>query len=280
MDDYIEISREYLAEYIENKRIKDRIKIEKEKLEKLLFETYKCKIENMEITLKFPIWTGSFLRKIDLSEINFNDDKESNVYYIFDANAYALFTRDDISKFKSFREKYILGKKYSIDFSGTNAVFDFSKMFLAKKLIPNINLRDCNFDSINLKNSNLSDLFNRVSVSNCNFKNTYAEIDINLIMNNLVRNCNFINLKFENKHIDINEYECSNTSFFTNNFSGSGLYINADYTSEIGNAIKEGRLNGCVVNNKKIKSRKSEIEGINKKARKYALKIERQIKNN
>ena len=282
--DDIELVRSNLAKYLMNKNLGSRrIRIEKEELETLLFDTCTYKIdEEKSVTLKYPIWTGEFLKKVDLSEISFKDDEIEGVFYIFDPIVYA-----DIShrKLEDLRGFYPSNQNYFIDFSNTNANFNFEDMFLFKKIYPGLNLRYCNFYNMNLRESNISSLFQKVSIHNCNFGCTKIDLDMNDFYSNLVFKCKFNSVKTKNSDIHVNLFEdFEKIRFFTNDFSGTGITIcytpKGTFKDEMLNAIndakKNGRLNGCTINNKKVKVDK-DSKNISMKTRRYIKRLKNNI---
>lgn len=288
--DDIELVRSNLARYLMSKNLgSKRIKIKKEELETLLFDTCTYMIgEGKSVTLKYPIWTGEFLKNIDLSEISFKDDVIGGVFYIFDPIVYSDISHKKLEELRGF---YPSNPNYFIDFSNTNANFNFEDMFLFKKIYPGLNLRYCNFYNMNLRESNISSLFEKVSIHNCDFGCSKIELDMNDFYSNLVFNCKFNSVKTKNSNIDVNLFEdFEKIRFFTNNFSGTGITI--CYTSKgtskdemldaINAARNNGRLNGCTINNEKVKVDK-DSKTISMKTKRYMNKlknnIDRQIKH-
>lgn len=111
---------------------------------------------------KFPIWTGEFLRKIDLSEVDFsnvvwNQETLSNYKVIF------------ICEEKDCEEYSLARQNSKIDLSNTNANIDFSKSFDAH-VFRDINcIGDCNLANVDLSNSNTQDI---TALFNTNVNNT------------------------------------------------------------------------------------------------------------
>lgn len=166
-------SRDELRYLIEEKLVDvpegQRIHLDKELLEQLLFETSVVELSDNDemkgkkIVAKHLIWSGSFLSKIDLSEVSF-DDVIWNV--IYDEGVY--FANDVINLY----EKYDIKE---INLSNTNAKIDFSKSFGRKyKNDWDVELMCCNFSNTNLSN-NLIDY--NFTAEKCNFSNTSLSVN-------------------------------------------------------------------------------------------------------
>lgn len=108
-----------------------RVKLDKDLLDDLIF--FKIQYQGEKLS-KFPIWTGPFLRKLDLSELSFNDVVWDRQWLINDicylGRAHQL--PEDLVK-----------QDKTIDFSYTNAKIEFSK----DDYNP---IANCNFEGIDL----------------------------------------------------------------------------------------------------------------------------------
>lgn len=155
--------RELIEEQV--KKIPDgqRLKLKKAILEELIFHKIAWSTETKN---SIPIWTGPFLRKLDLSELNF-----SNVFFDFESFEESCLTNngtlDDIKyKIKPF------------DFSYTNANIKLSNS------IKNTIYSNCNFEGMDFSNETLNlDNFvdyngniNSIVYKKNNFKNTKIRI--------------------------------------------------------------------------------------------------------
>jgi len=171
--------REYIKEKLElipdgSPRIDD---LPKEELESFIFHTLVDVDENGNVTTyKYPICTGSFLRKLDLSKISFD-----NVYFDQD------LLIDILADFTMLDYRVLEENDYPIDFSYTNA--PISTIFKRKDNHV-LRISNCNFEGVDLSNVTLylTDFglnTNGFSISlNNNFKNT----GIRLITTNKVVN--------------------------------------------------------------------------------------------
>lgn len=121
------------------------VKFDKDTLEMLLFDY-------TSDGLKYPIWTGYFLRKVDLSEISFDN-------VLFDA-------------------KKIRGLAFRINLSETNANIDFMKIHGSK-------ISNCDFMFMDLTKSNFHHL---TSIEDCCFCCSKIRIkDINVFSGRVKR---------------------------------------------------------------------------------------------
>lgn len=137
------------------------------------------------VTVKFPIWTGDFLRKIDLSNLSFE-----NVFFTHIlSNDLGQFNLGDLSKFEFIDGElkipicnmcYDYEIDYFIDFSYTNINIDFSKLYSSK-------ITRTNFEGVNLSSSNFESLIGG-SLEYCNFSNTKIN---NLPNTDNIFDCNF-----------------------------------------------------------------------------------------
>lgn len=205
----------------------EKIKFPKETLEQLLFEefTYNGK------KYKLPVWSGEFLQKIDLSEVNFDNVSWSalGIYQMTGDTTHITEDEDynnlkKINRFKEDSLDFSNGKDCSVCYAGTNAKIDFTKSFEAKEL-EIISIVDCDFSYCDFSCSYISstDKLKEVNINNCNFSNckmlkipTNTEVYMNYSnfentnLSNMqingfevFRNNNFIECNFKNTFIDI-----------------------------------------------------------------------------
>ena len=294
-----------------------KIHIDKDILEELIFEKIgiynHSKIHDNKTLIgvgKYIIWSGSFLKKIDLSEVSFDDVLWNRMPY------YAV---NPIYKGK-------LSKK--IDLSNTNAKVDFSKSFNVKYNYYGYNLSDkdkriislehINFSNVDLSNSH----FELVKeIRNVNLDNTNASIcfddglrmsfsslrGIDLSMHTISAvNLTIYNfeIKFEvgdekrynycdvkerlakmgykaHKNIDILDCNLENTGInITYGENEKVLYNNVyhmfpNFKKELSVMMKSGKLDGCYLNGKKILTKEERLTIKSKKREEYE-----QMKNN
>ncbi len=139
-----ETSKREFRKYIEQEldklddiELQDRIKLEPELLEQLLFEKgIFVTSDNFKIAVKYPIWSGEFLSKIDLSQISFDD---------------VCWNLGDLD----------------INYSNTNAVINLDSQW---------DFCYCNFSGIDFSHTKIFASQIGTTIKNCNFKNTGLKI--------------------------------------------------------------------------------------------------------
>lgn len=244
-----------------------RVHLEKEVLEELLFETYAEQLndtwgnlEGQKVQVKYIVWTGDFLKKLDLSEVSF-DDVLWNLNY--DPDGY--FVDGTPYRYEGIKE---------IELSNTNARIDFSKSFEGKHLgndenkgnNKDISISRCYFANVDLSNNVLGNTC-ECWLSQCDFSNTGIVLDFDGKYGISMADCNFTGL-------DLSKYTTDEFFFTTdgrmsgscelltggvnNNFTNTGLNVQtyeagpALVTKHLGQEIQMGNLVGCYVNGKKI----------------------------
>lgn len=201
-----------------------RIHIDKDLLDDLIFFKGKNK---KGILIKVPIWTGEFLRKIDLSEISFEnvlfqtgfDDYGDSIDDVMDAENVSRFVNDGNENFPQYHVPS-LKTTDTIDFSYTNANIDFSKIY-------GTTIVGCNFEGLDFSKSN-GECIEEIYVSN--FSNTNIRINFNHEYLTLMSS-DFSNNDFSDVTVDARWFNYEDDTFRLNgcNFSNTGLKIN--YTS-------------------------------------------------
>lgn len=211
-----------------------RIHLDCELLEELIFE--RVTIDNEMV--KYPIWSGECLKKIDLSEVSFE-----NV-------SWNLISRNLTSKLRT------------IDLSGTNARIDFSKSYEAK------NNKPCTIACVDFSHMDLTDAHLEVidDVYRTNFSSCEGDF-ISLIMgerkilegqskdlelHRKFTECQFRGLNLSTCSLSLSDF-CSR--FINCDFRGTSLSIGnfPDILGEnqveiLSKNIQGGRLNHCYVN--------------------------------
>lgn len=291
--------RKKIEEQLVNVLDGQRIHLDKELLDDLIF--FKGKNKEGKV-IKVPIWTGQFLRKIDLSEISFENvlfqsgkKHRGDLNEIMDAEDVSKFIKKGDDSYPQYFAPFVNGD--IIDLSYTNANIDFSKIY-------GTTIEGCNFEGLDFSNAN-GPFIEQIYYSN--FTNTNISIDFN--HENLYLMCsNFSNNDFSHITVDANFFnyeEVDEFRFNGANFSNTGLNINytnpqippifyeelakekeaeelyqngsisedeyiermrkhreitlqylndAIYKLALGEAIKDGYLNGCYINGKKVHS--------------------------
>lgn len=215
---------------------KKRVQLPRKTLEMLLFE--KIKIDNQEI--KFPVWSGNFLRKLDLSQVKFNNVSWGRTYF-----------SDEIN------DKYFMNgfDNMVIDYSYTNANIDFVNGY---RVGNDIKIEFCNFLGLDLSNNNFCDM--RLFINESILRDTR----INLKKS---KSLSCIGSDFTN--VDLSWYTIKITDlwekFYLSTFTNTGLNIILnlgeldDFNNEVDNFksrffsyLKKGIFDGCYINDKFI----------------------------
>lgn len=220
-------ARRMIEEYLSLVPDGIKISLNKELLESLIFETRMS--ENGVI--KYPIWTGSFLQKIDLHEISFENVE-------FDA-------------FKALKNGIVFChglNEYLIDFSYTNVFIDFSKT--ASSSISN-----CNLSHVNLLNSNASRL-TKIETTDLSYTGAKFNLDDNNY--HYFANSNLTGLDFSSFQIDSKLlFEFEKIAILNTNLTNTSIKINhtnSEYDKILYANINDGNLNGCYVDGKLVYS--------------------------
>ena len=258
----------------------DKLHINKKTLDRLLFETVEYG-ENGEV-IKLPVWSGKFLKYIDLSEISFEDVSWSiNIHnfnylcFLLDERSYnKLKQRIRIidASFHAYRSYDKIGyRDIGADYSDTNAVIDFSKSFEYKKN-GNLCVKNCDFRNVDLSKNNL-DMMESIYIEFSDFSNTKLSLPSNI--NEKKYRFWFVNLSnndLSNLKIDIDQdFLTEITSYGFSNCINTGIkfqvdktslldwwYTEGKYISNISSILKENldKISGCYINGVKILSKK------------------------
>ncbi len=187
---------------------------------KLLDELIFCKSSDDKGLIKTPIWTGSFLKKIELKNVSFDnvifgilDDKEN------------IIENDSI---------------YDIDFSDTDIKVDFSKCRAAGLL------SSCNFKGVDLSNS-CSEIIRMAK--NCNFSETNIKLNLNQNDKICFIKCNFSNNDMEGLEINSNNLSLSDNKLilFRNNWVNTKVVFKSTalFDKELQYGLETGFFHGC-----------------------------------
>ena len=253
-----EILRKEIEEELKNYNGKDLVPLDKELLEQLLFEKITVQFEDdlfdkslsgKQTRIKFIVWSGSFLSKIDLSKVSFD-----NVSWDIRGCLENDFKEECIKEIERVTKGNI-----KINLSNTNAKIDFSKSFYSIIGL-GASMDNCNFENVDLSNNTLF----RAIMGYCNFSNTGLKIVYNAQTSEskedfVISNCDMTGTDLS---------ECVVTdgnlhySMRNSNFNGSGLRVIMDKGKEeaqvyVGQEIKKGHLDGCYVNGVPIQNKEA-----------------------
>lgn len=147
-----------------------RIHLDKDILEQLLFETSIVKLSDddtvgdelsrKQLLVKYLIWSGPFLSKIDLSEVS------------FDGVCWDIKYNDNEQIYENAKNLYREFGVKNIDLSNTNAKIDFSKAFTFD--VDDIQVVCCDFSNTDLSNNVIDYNF---CTEKCNFSGTRLKVN-------------------------------------------------------------------------------------------------------
>lgn len=255
--------REEIVRQLKNVPEGRRVHLDKELLESLLFQSVTYNKEKNE-KLKLPVWFGDFLRKIDLSEVSFEDVSWSLIVddkWDYPEQMYMEFMdKESYDKMPNILPRLDDGSK--IDYSHTNANIDFSKSFEFKK-IGKVYLLYCDFNGVDLSKNDMSNL----ECYECNLANTKIKLSPEMFDNDRYSSINYTNLK----NIDLSKFSVDfidligDKCFFDSNcdFSNTGLNVSlnlymdekdADRRKDLKENLKDlmHNLCGCYIDGKLV----------------------------
>lgn len=237
---------------------RNRIKIDKELLEKLLFDEYIFKSNRR---LRIPVWSGNFLSRIDLSEVSFED-----VGWGLASDAPIVIDYDDS------KECGDIIKFYSeVRYKNTNAFIDFEKSY-EYKTDGKIRLYNCDFSGTSLAHVNSEKID---SIKSCNFKDT------GIIFKNIFENTVFEYNYFNGCNMNEVKIPVENPMILSNNFRNSGVQLEINFSDESSTydlenlkkefkqAMENDYLAGCYINGIKILGVEERATIAEKKKREY-----------
>ena len=160
-----------------------RMDFDSELLEELLFRKVIVD-EKKGLFFKVPVWSGAFLRKLNLSHVSFEDVSFGNDSHIYDYIK-------DINKMREIES--IMDDFYSseVDYSGTNVNIDLTKLFCSKHGF--LALSCCNLSNLDLSSYDLSEM-EYLFLSSCNVSNTGLNIPKDIKLSAHDSNLSFLDL--------------------------------------------------------------------------------------
>ena len=181
--------------------------------------------------IKIPIWTGPFLRKIDLSKVDFTD-----TCYRGKAGSIIKVDKDGNSS-----------KSMGIDLSYTNAIIDFSVHPFERN---NVIIDSCNFEGLDLTSASLKD-HTKIIDSNFNCTSIHIKNFYNLcIRNSSFKNCDFSQASFPIENIRNDDINTAEGMINNCDLSGTGLKLIitkklGPFISGFNEVLESGKLDGC-----------------------------------
>ena len=213
-----DILREKLKEELENIPEGERVHINKEALEELLFDKVIGLCKGEEIIVKLPVWSGAFLRKIDLSEVSFDN-------VLWDWSPLVNLRFEDQGAIKKYDRFVWYFSDNDVDYSYTNAQIDF------KNSINNLDesvilIKDCDFSGLDLTNSFPSE--KKISMERCTLQNAklLKNVDNSEFLDRYeFLDCDLTGVDLSNFTVDIREFICDDDMFFGSTVENTGLNL-------------------------------------------------------
>ena len=223
-NDLIEL-RKHAREEIKKHVGNERLKLDKELLEQLIFDYHQHKDGTMHKTIA---WCGDFLRKIDLSDVSFD---------------YVDWDNSD---------------RIRIGLDNTNAKIDFSKAYKRSLMLE---IKNCSFENVDLSQNELDSAL----IDYCNFSSTGIRLKPNCkIFNSNLKDLDLSSKEHSLTLGRILDPK-NNQRIISNNFQNTGIHIKLVKTAKdtyyrffclkpLGEKIKAGNFTGCYINGVKILS--------------------------
>lgn len=301
-----ESTKTKLREIIENevRKVPDgqRIKLDTELLEELIFFHGTAKMDDSEYEVRFkvPIWTGEFLSKIDLSELSFKNVLTTRLTEFVDLGA----------ELSDETEKSLMEFEYEDHFGNKRSDQDFPYVLEDKSILGDYQLRTpfINFRNTNI-NIDFSETIDRwlacwdlsgVDLSNSSVEKLYCIDGCNLSRTNIkaadtpwlenepfdedkenqdswfsVHNTNLSNNDLSGININV-----INTR--SNNFANTGVQIDClsdvdeSVKTEFENSLKKGHLCGCYLDGVLINSGQTLEDILREKKKKNIIDSEKE----
>jgi len=273
--------RKKIVEQLKNVPDGQRVHLDKELLESLLFQTIIYN-KNTNEKLKLPIWSGDFLRKIDLSEVSFEDVSWTLLVeegWDYPEEQYFEFMDEETYK-KMHDILPNLAQDSKVDYSYTNANIDFSKSFEFKKT-GEIKLLFCNFSGVDLSKNDMSKIG---SIFDCDLADTGIMLSPEIFANKRVPAFGSTCLK----NVDLSKFSVSAFDLLRDryflqgdcDFTNTGLNVSVNPTAEEWNNeenkwVKKDfnelmtRLCGCYVNGKLVHTEEEKQAIVQEKREEY-----------
>ena len=257
--------REYVLELLETVPEGERIKLDTKLLDDLIFFKGKNKLGEV---IKVPVWTGPFLRKLDLSKLSFKNvffGIGDEIFNFTGKNMKAMMDAEPDNRLKKIKYSNVVDyvppmpgnsvaehMENMIDFSYTNIKIDFNEIYGNA-------IEHTNFSGVDLSNSNATAI---AWAYKCDFSQTNIKFDFSINGIDLgLNHCDLSFNNFEGQTIEAMLFANNPETFCTNGFNNcvwlsTGInVINLEKGSlkELASLIKNNSLNGCYVNSVYIK---------------------------
>lgn len=277
-------SKDELRKFIEERIIdipeNQKLQLDKKILEDLLFETITIDKEK-EIILKLPVWSGEFLKKIDLSQVDFtnvswailNSDPDNICSMKIEGITVDDRAYECIRKIRNSIIEKKNGLQYITVYSGTNANIDLTKSYEALHR-GGIDVRSCDFSESDFSKIDLSN--KSIYLDAVNISRTNLQIPDNAEL--LAYSSNFEGIDLSSRIISAFLYFLNDASFslpycILRN-TGTNITLNPehfkewDLKEELNKAMNEDWV-GCYVNEKRVLSKEEKEKNAQEQKMRY-----------
>ncbi len=256
-----------------------KIKLDKELLEYLLFEVITLD-KTTDTKVKLPIWSGEFLKKIDLSQVDFTnvswcilDYKESDYKIDFDditISDKSVYDTIDIVRSEKIEE---CSKSMSVvDYSGTNANIDLTKSFEAIHG-DFIEIRECDFTGVDFSHQDLTGI-KQLYINDSSLGETGLRIPSEMPVQ--AYKSSFDGIDLSTRTINAKDYFFEDTyalSYCSLRNTGINISLDTsvkdmDWDEALQNAMSDDWV-GCYVNGKKVLSYEEKQKNASEKKEEY-----------
>ena len=190
-----------------------RVNIDKELLDDLIFEKDIAVLpDGRKLEIKFIVWSGNLLKKIDLGEVSFDNVEWGSHLDLGSKGQYqTVYGKENL-------------QKWPIILSNTNAKIDFNKSF-SRLAFPNnkIEIVHCDFSNVDLSNAH-GELIN--SISSSDLGNTNIKLNLNEAM--FIYNSNLAGADLSDITLPASVFvfkESSNFYIIDTNLCDTGIHI-------------------------------------------------------
>jgi len=257
-----------------------RIKLENDILELLLFEKIAYR-RNPDLFVKLPIWSGSFLRKLDLGSVSFEDVSWSLLEDTKDSTLGEEAFDEEC--WKSFLIEYGDKPKKRVDYSKTNISLDFniSWEMKARKLLEQeigVYISNCDFSYVDLSTIDTS-YFRKIKKSNFSHTNLVLPSSLGNIQSPIFTYTDLTGNNLEGITIKLIDIVTTGGSLIGLgcNLAGTRISLildgsafqNKQVQDNLRTILASGDLDGCLINDKIVFSREEKQERAQHKLQEY-----------
>ncbi len=228
--------RNYTQERLKAIPVGQKVTLDKQILDILLFNSF---ITHNNLPRKIVIWSGEFLRKLDLQEVSF-----ANVDWDMANLDINLTAKQQEEIYEELRETLLSrdNQDYLVDLSDTNANIDFSQAFNQGQ-----HISCCNFTNLDLSTAHAEQIH---TLTDVNLSNSGAKLALKHITTCKNSKLNQLDLT----EYTLTEQEITNNgSFHHTSFTDTGINLQIDmhkvnHLKDLELSILLHYFDGCTIN--------------------------------